>query len=188
MHEKLFKRCVSLLVSTAMLITSSSAFLDILSKEGLLIAHAAADTYELTTISEVVEYSKQYALGNRNSKDTLNITIASSNDPTKTQYQTTTTVYQYAEFVSIGSVNDAFEGTVNITVDAVSYFNFDKPLFGYVKDSTTITVTGGNSDGYLDLRNPMSGNYRPILAQHVIHDASFSPVSESEYKTWKVIS
>ena len=186
MHKKLFKRSVSLVVSAAMFFTSSSAFWDIISKEGLLVVHAAADTYYLTTISEIVEYSKEYAAGNRNPKDILNIAIASSNDPDKTKYQTTTTVYQYDEFVSIGYSGNAFEGEINITVDAISYFNFDKPLFGYVKDSTIITVTGGSSNGYLDLRNPTSGTYKPVLAEHVIHDTNYAPTLESDYNTWKI--
>ena len=83
-HEKMLQRCVSLLVSAAMLVTSTSAFLDIISENSRIIAHAAG-TYDLTTISEIVDYSIEYANGNRNANDILNIAIASTNESTLTQ-------------------------------------------------------------------------------------------------------
>ena len=154
---------------------------------------SAAGTVTITTMSELVTYSMNY--GSSNVNDTINIALASSSDPDKTQYQTTDTSYTYDLFKSIGSTADtAFAGTVYISTEAISYFNFSKPLFGYIKDSAQVIVSG--SSGYLELRRPQrvmdintnemkDVDLAPVFAEHVIHDSSYSP-SEGSYNTWKI--
>lgn len=142
-------------------------------------------TYTITTISELVDYSKNYDSTHAN--DIVNITISSTDDPDKLAYQTTATMYQFNEYVSIGANEaSAFAGTMNITIDLSSYFNFDKPMFNYIKDSAVITVTGGSNDGYLELRRTATEALLPMFAEHVIHDTEYSPANEGEYTNWKI--
>lgn len=185
-RSNLFKRTVCLILSATILITDSYVF-NILDDIGLNFYQVvyAEETVNINTISELVQYSKDYSAAH--AKDTLNISIASGGTGT---YQTSETQYSYDEFISIGSsASDAFEGTVNITVLASSYFNFTKPLFGYIKDSTQITVNGGSSNGYLELRRPYTSNQLPVFAENVIHETNtenYDPADESEYTNWKI--
>lgn len=185
-RSNLFKRVVCLVLSAAILI-SDSYILTVLDDIGinLLPVVYAEETRNISTISELVQYSKEYDASH--AKDTLNISIASNGVGT---YQTSDTQYSYDEFISIGnSSSNAFEGTVNITVLASSYFNFSKPLFGYIKDSAQVTVSGGSSSGYLELRRPMTSNLMPIFAENVIHDTDttkYDPADESQYTNWRI--
>ena len=185
-RSNLFKRVVCLVLSAAIFI-SDSYILTVLDDIGinLLPVVYAEETRNISTISELVQYSKEYDA--THAKDTLNISIASNGEGT---YQTSDTQYSYDEFISIGSSSsNAFEGTVNITVLASSYFNFTKPLFGYIKDSAQVTVSGGSSSGYLELRRPMTSNLMPIFAENVIHDTDttkYDPADESQYTNWRI--
>jgi len=180
-YQKLFQRGTSLLLSAIMLISSLSVFLQILSEENLFVVHAA-DPIPITTVSDLVTYSKNY--DSSHAQDTLNITISTTN--ATGAYQTSATQYSYNEFVSIGSNEaSAFKGTINITVEAISYFNFDKPVFKYITDSAKINVTG-SSDGYFELRKTSSSSLLPILAENVVHDTDYVPASENDYTNWKI--
>ena len=92
---------------------------------------APAQTYTIHTADEFIEYSRAYAAGERNHNDVLNISINEGS------------VVTDDGFISIGTSEHPFSGTINIPSAGVDVFHlFDCPLFNYVSTDMTLTGTG----------------------------------------------
>ena len=95
---------------------------------------APAQTYTIHTAQEFIEYSRAYATGERNHNDVLNISINEGS------------VVTDDGFVSIGTSEYPFSGTINIPSAGVDVFHlFDCPLFDYVSTDLTLTGTGSGT-------------------------------------------
>ena len=113
--------CVMLLLS--ILVFMNRAGFEIAAEE------APAQTYNIHTAEEFIDYSRAYATGGRNKNDVLNISINEGS------------VVTDDGFVSIGTSSYPFSGTINVPSAGVDIFHlFDCPLFDYV--STDLRITG----------------------------------------------
>ena len=87
--------------------------------------------YIIHSVDEFVAYSKAYAAGDRTTKDTLKISINSGD------------VISDGHFISIGTEEKPFAGTINIPSNGIDVFNlFNCPLFDHVSTDMTITGSG----------------------------------------------
>lgn len=127
---KVIKAMAFALLFTMML---SSVFV-FLNKTGFQIsaAEAPAQTYSIHTAQDFIDYSRAYATGGRNKNDVLNVSINEGS------------VVTDDGFVSIGTSEYPFSGTINVPSAGVDIFHlFDCPLFDYV--STDFRITGAGA-------------------------------------------
>lgn len=90
----------------------------------------AADTYNISTMEDLIAYSLAYKNGERNPGDTLNISISSGS------------YISGNGFISIGTAENPFAGTLILPSNGVDTFElYNCPLFDYV--STGLTLSGG---------------------------------------------
>ncbi len=126
----------------------------------VLAAGEYAETYEFTTLEQFLNYSQQYAAGNRNAKDKLVFALTSGDEITN------------GEFISLGTANKPFAGELVIsTINANVFYLYNCPLFDYV--STDMVVTGSgviNIQRYAALNNPAAGvlTSGALFANHVV--------------------
>ena len=126
----------------------------------VLAAGEYAETYEFTTLEQFLDYSQQYAAGNRNAKDKLVFALSSGGEITN------------GEFISLGTANKPFAGELVIsTINANVFYLYNCPLFDYV--STDMVVTGSgeiNIQRYAALNNPAAGvlTSGALLANHIV--------------------
>ena len=93
---------------------------------------APAQTYNIHSAQDFIDYSRAYATGGRNKNDVLNISINEGS------------VVTDDGFISIGTSAYPFSGTVNVPSAGVDVFHlFDCPLFDYV--STDLRITGAGA-------------------------------------------
>ena len=124
-------RGVALVLLCVITLSSVCVFLN---KTGfkILAQEAPAQTYASHTAQDMIDYSRAYATGERNKNDVLNISINEGS------------VVSDDGFVSIGTSENPFSGTINIPSAGVDVFHlFDCPLFDYV--STDLRFTGAGT-------------------------------------------
>ena len=121
-------RVIAFVLVCAFLISDLSGFPGLLS----MIVHAEeapAQTYNIHSATEFIEYSHAYAAGSRNARDVLNISINEGS------------VVTDDGFISLGTSAHPFAGTINVPSAGIDVFHlFDCPLFNYV--STDLKITG----------------------------------------------
>ena len=92
-------------------------------------AEQPEQTYTFHRIADVVEYAREYAKGNRNKKDHLEIAINEDSDIIDDT------------FISIGTESAPFAGELNVSSAGLDVFRLANcPLFNYV--STDMRITG----------------------------------------------
>lgn len=124
-------RITALVLMFAVTLTSA---LSVLPRIGFPVTaeEAPAQTYTIHTAQEFTEYSRAYAAGNRNKNDVINVVINEGS------------VVTTDGFVSIGTSENPFSGTINVPSAGVDIFHlFDCPLFNYV--STDFNITGAGT-------------------------------------------
>ncbi|MBR4910941.1 MAG: hypothetical protein IKZ47_06445 [Clostridia bacterium] len=111
-----------------------STIIIFLSKSGFTVKaeEPPAQTYNIHSAQDFIDYSREYAIGNRNKNDVLNVSINEGS------------VVTDDGFVSIGKSDYPFSGTINVPSAGVDVFHlFDCPLFDYV--STDLRITGAGA-------------------------------------------
>ena len=97
--------------------------------ENVLAAGEYAQTYEFFALEDFLDYSQQYAAGNRNAKDKLVFSLTGGAAITNGNY------------ISLGTSTKPFAGEIVVSSIGMDIFYlYNCPLFNYV--STDLTVTG----------------------------------------------
>ena len=113
----------------AALVLLCAIFVFSIKKEEPAHATEPAQTYYIYSASDFTDYARAYALGDRNPKDVLNVSISSGNEITDDTY------------ISLGTAERPFAGTLVIPTVGIDTFRLSNcPLFSYV--STEMRVTG----------------------------------------------
>ena len=164
--NKIAKRTLS--VITAMVLFSGSLPMAEISEKldmfnTALVAHAVDDYSKNPTLysaQNIIDYSKAYREYPQNHyKD--NIIINRSDDVANTSF---------AGFLSLGTPEYPFAGTITFNATATHDINIDTAFFDYVYDY--VTIDGGVDAGiekYMTIR-PLNDNADALLANHVLHD------------------
>ena len=130
MRERSKSTSILILVATAALLLA--LFFCSLSVGAVAHASEPEQTYNIHSVDDFTAYAKAYALGDRNPKDILNISINSGNAITDDT------------FISIGTSSRPFAGTLVIPTAGLDVFKlYNCPLFDYV--STDMRLTGAGT-------------------------------------------
>ena len=105
----------------------------LVARTGRVVAAAdPAGEYDIGSIQDFAAYSLAYRSGSYNPADVLNISISSG------------TLITNNEFVSLGTEERPFAGTLNLMVSGIDIFNlYECPLFDYVSTDMTVTTSEG---------------------------------------------
>ena len=148
-------------VMTAAAMTAAVAFAVFSPSERLSVKAAdPAQTYNIRSAADLIAYSQSYAAGGKNPLDVLNISINMGS------------VVSDDGFISIGTSDRAFAGTLNLPNAGVDTFHlFDCPLFDYV--STDMKMTGSGTVKIIRERaneEPADGVFTEgsLFANHVV--------------------
>ncbi|MBO4432111.1 MAG: hypothetical protein J5852_01130 [Clostridia bacterium] len=128
------KKVIKVMTSALLCVMMLLSMLVFLNKSGFRISaeEAPAQTYNIHTAQDFINYSRAYASGDRNRNDVLNISINEGS------------VVTDDGFVSLGTSSAPFSGTIKVPSAGVDVFHlFDCPLFDYV--STDFRITGAGA-------------------------------------------
>ena len=128
--------------------------------ENVLAAGEYAQTYEFFALEDFLDYSQQYAAGNRNAKDKLVFSLTGGAAITNGNY------------ISLGTSTKPFAGEIVVSSIGMDIFYlYNCPLFNYV--STDLTVTGSGVikiERYAPAETPSIGvlTSGALFANHVV--------------------